>query len=77
MLEKLRQAGVERSPVIDRTYFHSIYFREPSGILYEGATDGPGFLIDEPEERLGETLQLPERYAGERTRIEAILPSLD
>ena len=77
LLEALIKVGVEASPVIDRTYFRSIYFREPSGILYEGATDGPGFLIDEPEERLGEALQLPERYAGERTRIEANLPSLD
>ena len=47
------------SPVLDRQYFHSIYFREPGGVLFEIATDEPGFATDEPKEKLGEALMLP------------------
>lgn len=64
-----RQAGV--TPVQDRTYFHSIYFHEPGGVLFEIATDSPGFLIDEPVESLGEALKLPEWFEPHRYQIEA------
>lgn len=61
------------TPVIDRQYFNSIYFREPGGVLFEVATDGPGFLIDEPVETLGEDLKLPPQYEESRKAIEAML----
>ena len=69
-------AGRRPTPVIDRQYFHSIYFREPGGVLFEIATDSPGFAVDEPAERLGESLQLPPQYEVERASIEAHLPAL-
>lgn len=69
-------AGLRPTPVIDRNYFHSVYFREPSGILYELATDPPGFSIDEPVANLGERLMLPDKYEPHRSRIEAVLPSI-
>lgn len=59
------------TPVQDRTYFHSIYFREPGGVLFEIATDAPGFLIDEPAESLGEALKIPAWFEPQRARIEA------
>jgi glyoxalase family protein len=62
--------------VIDRKYFHSVYFREPSGVLFELATEGPGFGVDEPFESLGETLTLPERYEPLRERLELALTPL-
>jgi glyoxalase family protein len=63
------------TPVQDRTYFHSMYFREPGGVLFEMATDNPGFLIDEPIESLGEELRIPEWYEPNRRAIEArVLP---
>jgi glyoxalase family protein len=68
--------GLHVTPVIDRFYFHSIYFREPNGILFEIATDGPGFTVDEPVERLGEDLQLPPQYEPDRAEIEANLPPI-
>ncbi len=74
--EKLLRAGVRVSAVRDRFYFHSIYFREPGGVLLEIATDGPGFLIDEPEARLGEKLCLPPWLEPSRESIERRLPSL-
>ncbi|HSL44996.1 MAG TPA: ring-cleaving dioxygenase [Anaerolineales bacterium] len=55
----LREAGYGVTPVRDRSYFHSIYYREPGGVLFEIATEGPGFAIDEPENSLGEALKLP------------------
>jgi glyoxalase family protein len=58
---------------MDRTYFRSIYFREPSGVLFELATRGPGFTIDEPEETLGTALRLPPQYEPHRAAIEANL----
>lgn len=61
------------TPVQDRTYFHSIYFREPGGVLFEMATDNPGFLIDEPVEGLGEALQIPKWNEPLRREIEARL----
>lgn len=62
------------SPVMDRTYFESIYFREPGGVLFEIATDLPGFAVDEPLESLGQSLKLPPMYEEMRDRIEAALP---
>jgi len=64
------------TPVIDRSYFHSIYFREPGGVLFEIATDGPGFTVDESPELLGSALKLPAQYEMARSQIEATLPSL-
>ena len=62
------------TPVIDRQYFHSVYFREPGGILFEIATDAPGFLIDEPRGELGTHLKLPPMYEPSREKIERGLP---
>jgi glyoxalase family protein len=62
------------SPVMDRNYFESIYFREPGGVLFEIATDPPGFTVDEPLESLGKGLKLPPEYEAMRERIEAALP---
>jgi glyoxalase family protein len=70
---RLTEAGVHVSPVKDRLYFHSIYFREPGGVLFEIATDGPGFLIDEPEETLGNKLCLPPWLEPMRESIESRL----
>ena len=64
------------SPVMDRDYFHSIYFREPGGILFEIATDPPGFATDESLETLGHALQLPAQYEPMRAQLEASLPPL-
>jgi len=72
--DKLADLGFGVTPIIDRQYFHSIYFREPGGILFEIATDQPGFAIDEPVERLGETLKLPPQYEEHRAEIERALP---
>jgi glyoxalase family protein len=74
--EQLVARGLNVTPVIDRQYFHSIYFREPNGILFEIATDGPGFLIDEPADALGETLKLPPIYEERRPEIERVLPPI-
>ncbi len=69
-------AGAQPTPVIDRFWFKSVYFREPGGVLFELATDGPGFAVDEPVERLGTTLVLPPWLEPYRGRIEAQLPPL-
>jgi glyoxalase family protein len=61
---------VEVTPVLDRAYFHSIYFREPGGVLFELATDPPGFTFDEPIESLGEALRIPEWLEARRSVIE-------
>ena len=61
---------------MDRTYFHSIYFREPGGILFEIATDPPGFTADESLEELGQKLRLPPWMETARAQIEAVLPSI-
>jgi glyoxalase family protein len=68
--------GYEVSPPMDRNYFHSIYYREPDGILLEIATDPPGFAVDEPIESLGTALKLPAPYEPHRAEIEAALPPL-
>lgn len=75
-IERLAQFGVRNSGVIDRYYFRSIYFREPNGILFELATDGPGFATDEDEEHLGQSLALPPFLESQRARIEAALQPL-
>ena len=68
--------GYNISPVMDRKYFHSIYFREPGGVLFEIATDHPGFAVDEPEVSLGTRLVLPDWLETRRSQIEARLPPL-
>ena len=74
--EHLRAAGISTSGIIDRHYFHSIYFREPSGVLFEIADDAPGFTVDVPLERLGSEIILPPRFEPHRERIEALLTPL-
>ena len=74
--ERLVGRGLNVTPVLDRNYFHSIYFREPGGVLFEIATDPPGFAADEPLEELGSTLKLPPWLESQRARIEAVLPPL-
>jgi glyoxalase family protein len=71
--ERVITGGARPTPVIDRFYFKSIYFREPSGVLFEIATLGPGFDVDEPLEHLGEKLSLPPDYEHLRERVEANL----
>ena len=71
---RLAGLGYDVTPVIDRQYFHSIYFRERGGILFEIATDPPGFAVDEAPEKLGTALRLPARYEQDRARIEKRLP---
>ena len=72
----LAAGGFNVTPVMDRTYFRSIYFREPGGVLFEIATDPPGFTLDEPLARLGERLMLPDWLEPDRARVEAALPVL-
>jgi glyoxalase family protein len=69
-LERLVELGLRPTPVQDRTYFRSIYFRMPDGILIEIATDGPGFLVDEEPEALGHALSLPSWLEGQRETLE-------
>jgi glyoxalase family protein len=64
------------SPIIDRTYFHSIYFREPGGVLFEIATDPPGFGVDEPSDQLGSHLVLPPWLEASRSELEQLLPQV-
>ncbi len=75
-LKKLTQLGLHVSPVMDRKYFHSIYFRELGGVLFEIATDGPGMTVDESEEQLGKNLALPADYESLRARLESSLRPL-
>ena len=74
--EAVYTAGLSPTPIIDRKYFHSIYFREFGGVLFEMATDPPGFALDESPERLGGRLMLPEMYEPRRKEIENSLPPL-
>jgi glyoxalase family protein len=71
--ERIAAGGAHPTPVIDRFYFRSIYFREPSGVLFEIATLGPGFAVDEPQDSLGEKLSLPPDYEHLRPQVEANL----
>jgi glyoxalase family protein len=75
-LTEIARLGYNISPIMDRVYFHSIYYREPGGILFEIATDSPGFAVDEPVEQLGEALQLPPWLEPLRPRIEIALPAI-
>ena len=74
--DRLRSMGVEVSDVMDRTYFQSIYFHAPDGMLFEIATDGPGFAVDEPAATLGTSLRLPAWLEGQRDAIEGALQPL-
>jgi catechol 2,3-dioxygenase-like lactoylglutathione lyase family enzyme len=69
-------AGLNVSPVMDRTYFHSIYYREPGGVLFEIATDGPGFTVDQSAEQLGDKLMLPPWLEKHRAEIQAAVTPL-
>jgi glyoxalase family protein len=73
---KLLSLGLNPTTVMDRNYFHSVYFREPGGVLFEIATDNPGFTVDEPQNELGTHLKLPTQYEPGRKEIEKILPEL-
>jgi len=75
-LGQLAGHGVASTPVVDRHYFHSIYFREPSGVLFEIADDGPGFTVDSPVEELGRRIILPPRFEPHRAEIESRLTPL-
>lgn len=75
--EKIMKKGLHITPKIDRDYFFSLYFREPGGVLFELATDNPGFIRDEPLNELGTHLKLPKQYESSRAKIEAVLPKLD
>lgn len=70
------RAGHSTTPVLDRAYFHSVYFREPGGVLFELATDGPGFLTDEPLDALGASLRLPPQFEARRAELEGRLPAI-
>jgi len=74
--KRILELGLHVTPVIDRQYFHSIYFREPGGILFEIATEGPGFTADEAVEHLGDSLKLPPQYEPHRAEIERVLPAI-
>jgi glyoxalase family protein len=73
---QVEDAGSQATPVIDRFWFKSVYFKEPGGVLFELATDGPGFAVDEDRQHLGETLVLPPWLEPARSRIESVLPPL-
>ena len=77
MRAAVEAVGLSPTPVIDRFWFHSVYYREPGGTLFELATDGPGFDRDEDPDRLGETLVLPPWLETNRSAIESVLPPLE
>ena len=76
-LERLAELGLRPTPIQDRKYFHSIYFRMPDGVLIEIATDGPGFMVDEPKESLGQGLSLPPWLEPERETLERELTPIE
>ena len=76
MAAAVRDLDLRPTDQIDRQYFHSVYFREPGGVLFEIATDGPGFTVDEPKDTLGSSLKLPAWIEPRRAQIEASLPAL-
>jgi glyoxalase family protein len=76
MRAQVEDAGGQATPIIDRFWFKSVYFKEPGGVLFELATDGPGFAVDEDRDHLGETLVLPPWLEPARGRIESVLPPL-
>jgi glyoxalase family protein len=73
---ELTSLGYNVTPQLDRDYFKSIYFREPGGVLFEIATDRPGFTVDEPADALGQSLKLPDWLEPRRFEIEALLPNI-
>ena len=75
--DKIVKLGLSITPQIDRNYFHSLYFREPGGVLFEIATENPGFTVDEPLAELGQNLKLPAQYESQRAEIENILVKLN
>jgi len=75
--EKIEEFGLSITPQIDRNYFHSLYFREPGGVLFEIATENPGFMVDESVEELGKNLKLPAQYESDRAAIEAHLVKIN
>lgn len=75
--ENIIKIGLNPTPVIDRTYFHSVYFREPGGVLFEIATDPPGFTLDQKVEDLGKKLMLPRWLEPVRGRLEKVLPKIE
>ncbi|MHB8207425.1 ring-cleaving dioxygenase [Mucilaginibacter sp.] len=74
--DRVAKLGLHITDKIDRNYFYSLYFREPGGVLFEIATDNPGFAVDESVEELGTHLMLPAQYEAQRSQIEQVLPSL-
>jgi glyoxalase family protein len=74
--EKIMSAGLSITPKINRDYFYSLYFREPGGVLFEIATDNPGFTVDEPLNELGQNLKLPKQYEAMRAQVVEALPKL-
>lgn len=75
--KKVQDHGLQITEKIDRNYFFSLYFREPGGVLFEIATDNPGFAVDEPIDKLGSGLKLPPQYENYRSKIEEALPVLE
>jgi glyoxalase family protein len=75
--DKIVKLGLSITPQIDRNYFHSLYFREPGGVLFEIATENPGFTVDEPLAELGQNLKLPAQYESQRAEIENHLVKLN
>jgi glyoxalase family protein len=75
--DKVIAMGLTITEQIDRNYFYSLYFREPGGVLFEIATDNPGFMVDEPLEELGTNLKLPAKYESKRAELEQTLPKLN
>jgi glyoxalase family protein len=73
---RVEQVGMRPTPVIDRFWFKSVYFKEPGGVLFELATDGPGFAVDEDPAHLGESLVLPPWLEPQRAAIESALPRI-
>ena len=76
MVKQVKTQGLHPTDQIDRCYFRSVYFREPGGVLFEIATDDPGFTRDEPKEALGSAIKLPPWYEPRRAEIVAALPPL-
>lgn len=74
--DRIGDAGAHPTPVIDRFYFRSVYFREPSGVLFEIATLGPGFHADEDPDKLGQALSLPPNYEHLRDKLQEVLTPL-
>jgi glyoxalase family protein len=77
MAKTAEELGLHVTEQKDRNYFRSVYFREPGGVLFEIATDDPGFAVDEPADKLGQALKLPRFLEARRAELEARLPPLN